>query len=124
MSDAYALFETTLAEIRDAGLFKEERVILSDQDAEIRVASSGDGAPAEVLNFCANNYLGLANHPDLVAAAKDALDSHGFGMASVRFICGTQDLHKALERRLAAFHGKEDCILYPCLLYTSDAADE
>ena len=113
MSAAYDLYDSTLADIRTAGLFKEERVIVSDQDAEIRVAASGDGAPAEVLNFCANNYLGLANHPALVAAAKDALDSHGFGMASVRFICGTQDLHKELERRLAAFHGKEDCILYP-----------
>ena len=117
MSAAYALFDTTLAEIREAGLFKEERVILSDQDAEIRVAApdaaSGDGAPAHVLNFCANNYLGLADHPEVVAAAQQALGTHGFGMASVRFICGTQDLHKALERRLAAFHGKEDCILYP-----------
>ncbi|MDO5506126.1 MAG: glycine C-acetyltransferase [Pseudoxanthomonas suwonensis] len=100
-------YATTLDEIRDAGLFKSERIITSPQSAEITLA---DGRT--VLNFCANNYLGLADHPDVIAAAKDALDSHGFGMASVRFICGTQDLHKELEQTIAAFFGKEDTILY------------
>jgi hypothetical protein len=85
-------YADTLDEIRAAGLFKSERIITSPQSAEIALA---DGR--KVLNFCANNYLGLADHPDIIAAAKEALDSHGFGMASVRFICGTQDLHKQLE---------------------------
>ena len=93
--------------IREAGLFKAERIITSPQSAEIELA---DGRT--VLNFCANNYLGLADHPDIIAAARDALDTHGFGMASVRFICGTQDLHKELERTIADFFGKEDTILY------------
>ncbi len=100
-------YAETLDEIRDAGLFKSERVITSPQSAEITLA---DGRT--VLNFCANNYLGLADHPDIVAAARDALDTHGFGMASVRFICGTQDLHKRLERTISDFFGKEDTILY------------
>ena len=100
-------YAETLDEIRDAGLCKSERVITSPQSAEIELA---DGR--KVLNFCANNYLGLADHPDIIAAAKDALDSHGFGMASVRFICGTQDLHKQLERTIAGFFGTEDTILY------------
>ena len=98
---------TTLNEIRDAGLFKSERIITSPQSAEIELE---DGRT--VLNFCANNYLGLADHPDVIASAKDALDTHGFGMASVRFICGTQDLHKELEAKIASFFGKEDTILY------------
>jgi glycine C-acetyltransferase len=93
--------------IRDQGLFKAERIITSPQSAEITLA---DGRT--VLNFCANNYLGLADHPDLIQAAKDALDTHGFGMASVRFICGTQDLHKQLEAQIAGFFGKDDTILY------------
>ncbi len=93
--------------IRADGLFKSERVITSPQSAEIELA---DGR--RVLNFCANNYLGLADHPAVIQAAKDALDSHGFGMASVRFICGTQDLHKQLEGRIADFFGTEDAILY------------
>jgi glycine C-acetyltransferase len=93
--------------IRAQGLFKSERIITSPQSAEIELA---DGR--KVLNFCANNYLGLADHPDIIAAAKDALDSHGFGMASVRFICGTQDLHKQLEAKIADFFGTEDAILY------------
>ncbi|NOT89083.1 MAG: glycine C-acetyltransferase [Lysobacter sp.] len=93
--------------IRAQGLFKSERIITSPQSAEIRLA---DGRM--VLNFCANNYLGLADHPDIIAAAKDALDTHGFGMASVRFICGTQDLHKQLEAKIADFFGTEDTILY------------
>lgn len=100
-------YATTLDEIREAGLFKAERIITSPQSAQITLA---DGR--EVLNFCANNYLGLADHPDIIAAAKEALDTHGFGMASVRFICGTQDLHKQLEKTIADFFGTEDAILY------------
>ncbi len=96
-----------LEQIRAQGLFKSERIITSPQSAEITLA---DGRT--VLNFCANNYLGLADHPDVIQAAKDALDSHGFGMASVRFICGTQDLHKQLEQTIAGFFGTEDTILY------------
>jgi glycine C-acetyltransferase len=100
-------YSETLDEIRDAGLFKSERVITSPQAAEITLE---DGRT--VLNFCANNYLGLADHPAMIAAAKDALDTHGFGMASVRFICGTQDLHKQLEAKIAEFFGTQDTILY------------
>ena len=100
-------FAADLAAMREQGLYKEERVITSAQAADISVA---DGA--RVVNFCANNYLGLANHPALIDAAKAGLDSHGFGLASVRFICGTQDIHKQLERELAAFLGMEDAILY------------
>ena len=92
--------------IRDAGTFKEERIITSPQSAEISVPGG------EVLNFCANNYLGLADDPELIEAAKRALDDRGFGMASVRFICGTQDLHKELEGAISAFHGTDDTILY------------
>ena len=94
-------------QLQQSGLFKQERVITSPQSAQIRVEGG-----AEVLNFCANNYLGLANHPALIQAAKEALDTHGFGMSSVRFICGTQDLHKELEARLTKFLGTEDTILY------------
>ncbi|QIP14238.1 glycine C-acetyltransferase [Spirosoma aureum] len=93
--------------IKEAGLYKSERIIVSPQSAVIAIH---DGR--EVLNFCANNYLGLSSHPDVVAAAHNTLDSHGFGMSSVRFICGTQDIHKELERRTADFVGAEDCILY------------
>ncbi|MCE5232501.1 MAG: glycine C-acetyltransferase [Mizugakiibacter sp.] len=100
-------YTAELDSIRAQGLFKAERVITSPQSAEITLA---DGR--RVLNFCANNYLGLADHPEVIQAAKDALDSHGFGMASVRFICGTQDLHKQLEQKIAAFFGTEDSILY------------
>ncbi|MGW6242398.1 glycine C-acetyltransferase [Streptomyces sp. NPDC055037] len=100
----------TLDEIRDAGLFKPERVISTPQSASVAVTEGG--APGDVLNFCANNYLGLADHPEVVAAAKDALDRWGYGMASVRFICGTQEIHKELEQRLSAFLGQEDTILY------------
>ena len=96
-----------LAEIKEAGLFKGERVITTSQQSHIQVA---DGS--EVINMCANNYLGLANSPELIDAAKSAMDSHGFGMASVRFICGTQDLHKTLENKLSAFLGTDDTILY------------
>lgn len=93
--------------IREAGLYKEERVIITPQKADIKVKSG-----QEVLNFCANNYLGLSNNPKLIAAAKKALDERGYGMSSVRFICGTQDLHKELERKIAEFFGTEDAILY------------
>nr|NQU90449.1 glycine C-acetyltransferase [Bacteroidota bacterium] len=96
-----------LSEIREAGLYKNERIITSPQKAEI-VVSTGEN----VLNFCANNYLGLSNHPKLVEAAKEGLDTHGYGMSSVRFICGTQDLHKTLEAKIAEFFGTEDTILY------------
>src|SRR5690606_17598123 len=98
--------QTELKSIEENGLFKRERIITSPQGAEITVNGK------TVLNFCANNYLGLSSHPEVIQAAKDALDSHGFGMASVRFICGTQDLHKALEAKIAAFFGTEDTILY------------
>lgn len=100
-------YAETLDEIRAAGLFKSERIITSPQSAEIELA---DGR--RVLNFCANNYLGLADHPEIIAAAREALDTHGFGMASVRFICGTQDVHKELEKRLSGFLGMQDTILY------------
>jgi glycine C-acetyltransferase len=98
----------TLAEIRSQGLYKTERIITSPQEAHIGIAGG-----RQVLNMCANNYLGLADHPALIAAAKEALDTHGFGMASVRFICGTQDIHKDLEDALTRFLGTEDTILYP-----------
>ncbi len=93
--------------IESAGLYKNERIITSPQKADIKVNTGQD-----VLNFCANNYLGLSNHPRLIQAAKDALDTHGYGMSSVRFICGTQDLHKELEKRIADYFGTEDTILY------------
>jgi len=102
-----AHLQKELADIRDAGLYKNERVIITPQGAEIKVNSG-----AEVLNFCANNYLGLSNNPKLIAAAKEALDTHGYGLSSVRFICGTQDLHKQLEAKIAEFFGTEDTILY------------
>ncbi|MBU2926652.1 glycine C-acetyltransferase [Winogradskyella psychrotolerans] len=93
--------------IKDAGLFKEERIITSPQGAEITLNTG-----QKVLNFCANNYLGLSSHPDVIQAAKDTMDTHGFGMSSVRFICGTQDIHKELEQKIADFYGTEDTILY------------
>ena len=93
--------------IKDAGLFKEERIITSPQGAEITLDTG-----QKVLNFCANNYLGLSSHPEVVQAAKDTMDTHGFGMSSVRFICGTQDIHKELEQKIADFYGTEDTILY------------
>ncbi|WP_299533348.1 glycine C-acetyltransferase [Ulvibacterium sp.] len=93
--------------IKKAGLFKQERIITTPQDAVIKI-SSGE----EVINFCANNYLGLSSHPEVIRAAKETLDSHGFGMSSVRFICGTQDIHKELEHKIAQFYGTEDTILY------------
>lgn len=96
-----------LESIRESGLFKEERIITSPQEAVIRLENG-----EKVINFCANNYLGLSNHPAVVQAAKDALDSHGFGMSSVRFICGTQDIHKELESAIAEYYNTEDTILY------------
>ena len=96
-----------LQQIKDAGLYKSERVITSAQDAVIKI-STGE----EVINFCANNYLGLSNHPEVIQAAKDTMDTHGFGMSSVRFICGTQDIHKKLEQKVADFYQTEDTILY------------
>ena len=100
-------FAAELDSIREQGLYKTERVITTPQSSSIRTTEGG-----EVLNFCANNYLGLADHPDIIKAAKDALDTHGFGLASVRFICGTQDLHKQLEAVISKFFGTDDTILY------------
>ena len=108
MNDQFiAHLRQQIQELKDGGLYKDERVIDSQQSADIHVAG-GDA----VINFCANNYLGLANHPRLIRAAQDGLDQYGYGMASVRFICGTQTVHKALEQRLARFLGMEDAILY------------
>ena len=111
MSDAFfAHLQETLNEIEAEGLFKRERVIASQQFSEIDVKRNG--TTDHVINFCANNYLGLANRPELIAAAKDALDTYGFGVASVRFICGTQVVHRELEKAIAEFTGQEDAILY------------
>ncbi len=99
--------EDELIAIEEAGLYKKERIITSSQDAVIKISTG-----QEVINFCSNNYLGLSSHPEVIKAAKDALDSHGFGMSSVRFICGTQDIHKELEEKIASFYGTEDTILY------------
>ncbi|WP_440879312.1 glycine C-acetyltransferase [Tenacibaculum sp. C7A-26P2] len=93
--------------IKEEGLYKSERIITSSQDAIIKISSG-----QEVINFCANNYLGLSNHPEVIQAAKDTMDTHGFGMSSVRFICGTQDIHKELEKKIADFYETEDTILY------------
>ena len=103
---ALQVYETALSEIRDAGLYKAERVITTPQGAVIGIGGH------EVLNFCANNYLGLSSHPEVIQNAHRAIDSHGYGMSSVRFICGTQDLHKELERKVTSFFGTEDTILY------------
>jgi glycine C-acetyltransferase len=97
--------QTELQTIEDNGIFKKERIITSPQGPEIIVNGK------KVLNFCSNNYLGLSSHPEVVQAAKDTLDSHGFGMSSVRFICGTQDIHKTLESEIAKFYGTEDTML-------------
>jgi glycine C-acetyltransferase len=99
--------QNELESIKEAGLYKSERVIISSQDAVIKISNG-----KEVINFCANNYLGLSNHPDVIQAAKDTMDSHGYGMSSVRFICGTQDIHKELEKKIADFYHTEDTILY------------
>ena len=101
------ILKKEIKEIKDAGLYKSERIITSSQDAVIKI-STGE----EVINFCANNYLGLSNHPEVIQAAKDTMDTHGFGVSSVRFICGTQDIHKQLEKTIANFYTTEDTILY------------
>src|SRR5690554_1533893 len=107
----YGSFQNYLQEqlnsIQESGLFKKECIITSPQGAVISISTG-----QEVINFCANNYLGLSSHPEVIQAAKDALDSRGFGMSSVRFICGTQDIHKELEKRIAQFYRTEDTILY------------
>lgn len=109
MSDAFtAHLQAQIDQVKEDGLYKKERIITSSQQADINV-----GSDEQVINFCANNYLGLANHSELIEAAKTGLDEHGFGMASVRFICGTQDIHKQLEAKISAFLGTEDTILYP-----------
>ncbi len=108
MSSAfYQHIQTQIEQVKTEGLYKSERIITSAQKATVSISSG-----QEVLNFCANNYLGLANHPDLIESAKEGMDQHGFGMASVRFICGTQNSHKELEKKLSTFLGKEDTILY------------
>ena len=107
MPDLFSQLSTQLSQVKEEGLFKAERIITSAQQPQISV-STGDG----VVNFCANNYLGLANHPELINAAKAGLDAYGFGVASVRFICGTQDIHKNLEQGISDFLGMEDTILY------------
>lgn len=118
----YAGVERTLAEIEDQGLIKHERQLLSPQGVEVTVDTPA--GRAQVINFCANNYLGLADHPDLVAAAHDYTVSHGFGMASVRFICGTQDIHRQLERRIAGFFGYEDSITFAACFDANGAVFE
>lgn len=99
--------EKELADIKEAGLYKKERIIVSEQGADIKINTG-----QEVINFCANNYLGLSSHPEVIKAAQQTLETHGFGMSSVRFICGTQDIHKELEQKIADFYGTEDTILY------------
>jgi len=99
--------QAEIKEIKENGLYKKERIITSPQGAAIKISTG-----QEVINFCANNYLGLSSHPEVIQAAKDAMDTHGFGMSSVRFICGTQDIHKELEQKVADFYGTEDTILY------------
>ncbi len=105
--DFYSGLQTELKNIETAGLYKRERIIVSPQGADIKVSTGAD-----VINFCANNYLGLSSHPKVIAAAKNILDSHGYGMSSVRFICGTQDIHKTLEDKISKFLGTDDTILY------------
>lgn len=106
-NDIRSSLQEEIKEIKEAGLFKEERIIITPQGADIKTQKGG-----EVLNFCANNYLGLSSHPDVIEAAKQAIDDRGYGLSSVRFICGTQDIHKELEAKIADFLGMEDCILY------------
>src|SRR5512143_2263504 len=106
-------YQKELASIREAGLFKEERYIRSPQGADIEVEFPVGNPPRKVINLCANNYLGLSSHPDVVEAARKGLDHRGYGMSSVRFICGTQDIHRQLENRLTEFLGTEDTLLFP-----------
>jgi len=112
-SKAREWYESELAGIKSAGLLKEERYIRSPQDAEIDVEYPAGSPPKHVINLCANNYLGLSSHPEVVEAARKGLETRGYGMSSVRFICGTQDIHRELERRLTAFLGTEDTLLFP-----------
>ncbi len=105
-------FSQELSKIRESGFYKDERIILSDQKPDIKVSYPKGAQPREVLNFCSNNYLGLANHPRLIEAARQSLDKYGFGLASVRFICGTQEVHKVLEQKISDFYETEDTILY------------
>ena len=109
-------YQDDLKSIREAGLYKEERYIHSPQSAGIKVEYPAGSDLKEVVNLCANNYLGLSNHPDVVAAAHQGLDDRGFGLSSVRFICGTQDVHRELENALSRFLGMEDTILFPSCL--------
>ncbi|TRZ51937.1 aminotransferase class I/II-fold pyridoxal phosphate-dependent enzyme, partial [bacterium] len=111
--DIRNVFAAQIAEIKTAGLFKEERVICAPQSSEIEVEFPIGSAKKKVINMCANNYLGLSSHPDVVEAARKGLDHRGYGMSSVRFICGTQDIHKELEEKLTEFLGTEDTILFP-----------
>merc|ERR1719357_1952658 len=108
VAEARAVLENELDTIRAAGTWKGERIITSQQGPHISV----DGSRGNILNFCANNYLGLSSHPEVIQAGIEALQTHGAGLSSVRFICGTQDIHKDLEQKLAQFHEREDCILY------------
>ena len=112
-NDIRDIYQKELADIRSAGIFKEERIICSPQDSEIDVEFPAGASLQHVINMCANNYLGLSSHPDVVEAARKGLDSRGYGMSSVRFICGTQDIHKELEGKLTKFLGTEDTILFP-----------
>ena len=108
-----ALFADEIEKIKDDGLYKEKRFICSEQDAEIEVEDPEGAAHKKVLNFCANNYLGLSSHPDVIQAAHEGLDTRGYGMSSVRFICGTQDIHRELQKKVSAFLGMEDTLLFP-----------
>jgi glycine C-acetyltransferase len=110
---ARAFFQNELSSIRGAGLYKEERYIQSPQSASIKVEFPAGAPPRTVINFCANNYLGLSSHPEVIQAARDGLESRGYGMSSVRFICGTQDVHRELEEKLSRFLGTEDTALFP-----------
>jgi glycine C-acetyltransferase len=106
------IFSDVLDQIKTEGLFKEERIIDSAQSGEILVRFPSNGPERKILNLCSNNYLGLSSHPDVIKAAHEGLEKRGFGMSSVRFICGTQDIHRELEQKMAAFLGTEDAILF------------
>jgi glycine C-acetyltransferase len=108
-----ATYQNELNAIRESGIFKEERIICAPQGADIEVEFPAGSAKKKVINMCANNYLGLSSHPEVIAAARQGLDVRGYGMSSVRFICGTQDIHKQLEEKLTRFLGTEDTILFP-----------
>ncbi len=112
-NDTRTLFANEIEKIKDDGLFKEKRFICSEQDAEIEVEYPEGAAHKKVLNFCANNYLGLSSHPDVIQAAHEGLDTRGYGMSSVRFICGTQDIHRELQNKVSVFLGMEDTLLFP-----------